>query len=98
MVSPQRMVALSNPCKNMFITANAQVLPLASCPYREKLSEPTSLPAFISNEPEPQVGSHILDPGLDLVSLARRVETSAGVKYYPSLCPASSTKFAIRNS
>src|SRR5450759_693238 len=32
MVSPQRMVALSKPCKNIFITANAQVLPLASCP------------------------------------------------------------------
>src|SRR5664280_2890395 len=31
-VSPQRIVALSNPCKNIFITANAQVLPLASCP------------------------------------------------------------------
>src|SRR5699024_5875837 len=32
MVSPQRILALSNPCKNIFITANAQVLPLFSCP------------------------------------------------------------------
>src|SRR5665647_1483632 len=45
-VSPQRIVALSNPCRNIFITANAQVLPLASCPYKEKLSDPTSSPAF----------------------------------------------------
>src|SRR5690625_2655819 len=32
MVSPQRILALSKPCKNIFITANAQVLPLFSCP------------------------------------------------------------------
>src|ERR1051326_371576 len=31
-VSPHRIVALSKPCKNIFITAIAQVLPLASCP------------------------------------------------------------------
>src|SRR4030043_365200 len=29
-VSPQRMVALSKPCRNIFITASAQVLPFAS--------------------------------------------------------------------
>src|SRR5699024_12425217 len=32
MVSPQRIFALSKPCKNIFITANAQVLPLFSWP------------------------------------------------------------------
>src|ERR1051326_4152504 len=75
-VSPQRIVALSNPCRNIFITASAHVLPFASCPYREKLSEPTSCPALINREAEPQVGSQIRAPGFDLVSLAMSVDTS----------------------
>src|ERR1035437_4942805 len=97
-VSPQRIVALSKPCRNIFIIAKAQVLPFASCPNREKSGEPTSLPALISNEPEPQVGSLILAPGFDLVSLANNVETSLGVKNSPAFFPASLAKFAIRNS
>jgi len=39
------------------MTANAQVLPFASCPYNEKLLSPTSFPDFISKDAEPQVGS-----------------------------------------
>src|SRR5665647_470639 len=96
-VSPQRIVALSKPCKNMFITANAQVLPFASCPKSEKLSEPTSSPALISKEAEPQVGSQIREPGFDLVSFAMSVETSFGVKNSPAFFPASLAKFSIRN-
>src|SRR5665648_734622 len=93
MVSPQRIVALSNPCKNIFITASAQVLPLASCPKSEKLSEPTSSPALISKEAEPQVGSQIRDPGFDLVSFAMSVETSLGVKNSPAFLPASPVSY-----
>src|SRR5690606_33732144 len=32
MVSPHRITALSYPCRNMFLTANDHVLPLASSP------------------------------------------------------------------
>ena len=88
-VSPQRITALSNPCRNMFIIASAHVLPFTSCPYSEKLLLPTSLPALISNEPEPQVTSQIRAPGLLLVSFASSVETSAGVKKSPAFLPAS---------
>ena len=74
------------------------MLPLASCPKSEKLLLPTSLPAFISKEPEPQVGSYILEPGADLVSFAKSVETSAGVKNSPAFLPESEAKLAIKNS
>jgi hypothetical protein len=78
-VSPQRIVALSNQCKNIFITARAQVLQLFSCQKSAKLFVQTSLHAFISNEPDQQVGSNIRAHGLLFVSLASSVDTSDGV-------------------
>jgi len=97
-VSHRRIVALSNPCKNIFIIAKAQVLPFASCPNSAKSFEPTSFHALISNEPDPQVGSQIRDHGLLFVNFATRVETSLGVKNSHAFLPASLAKFAIKNS
>jgi hypothetical protein len=78
-VSPQRIMALSNQCKNIFIIASAHVLPFASCPKRAKSLVHTSFQAFTRSEPEPQVGSQIREPDLLFVSFATNVDTSLGV-------------------
>ena len=58
---------------------------------------PTSSPALMSKDADPQVGSQIREPGFDLVSFAMSVETSFGVKNSPAFLPASLAKFSIRN-
>ena len=59
---------------------------------------PTSFEAFISSEPDPQVGSYILSPSFAPANFASKVETSAGVKNSPPFFPASPAKWAIRYS
>jgi len=76
------MRAPSLPCRNMFIRASAQVLPLTSWPYsaKSRLPRRSSNPAAsISRPPEPQVGSQIRSPGLGLTSCASSRETCLGV-------------------
>ncbi|MNV71303.1 hypothetical protein D3C71_1643130 [compost metagenome] len=83
MVSPHSTRWLSSPCRNMFILASAHVLPMASWPKSAYLRDPVRSrmrrPHFMSNEPEPQVGSQISSPGCGSIKRAIRLETSGGV-------------------
>src|SRR5690606_28616850 len=86
--------------RKQFILLNAQVSPLLSCPYTAKLlvglplAFLVSSATLISNEPEPQVGSKIRSPSFGDTNLARRPDTSLGVKNSPLFFPAPDVNFS----